>query len=402
MASPKASGRMIRTSISESDKFASLSPMAAVLFCMLIPHYNTHGKLFAGPGHIKDLVCPHVPYFSYDNLPEYLQEISDKTSVKWFKSAGKMWLHSLHHLSEHQELRADKMGKDSLPAYESSGSSPGVVRDLPLRAEGLKVEGFKEEERKEPLSSPVEELAPPPTPAAEEKAVMTERFSIFEFRNAYHQASGELLPGGLINAAQQLCMRHPRDKLEAAFAIMAESGGKTFRYLRTVLEGKTKNTADAGVLAVLAANKAVVEEFSGVDPGRLRFAMVFHWLAEKYPLKGIPRSLSLSFLADYFEALSGCDLDDVEAGARYHFNHGSKFFPQAPPALRESIQAVVAVKLRKSYQAGVEAEQAEPDDPAELLRYYQETIAGMERLGLDTTGWYVDESGERPQLVTGV
>lgn len=175
MASPKASGRMVRKKISESEKFASLSPEAAVLFVMLIPHFNAHGKMPGGPGVIKDEIVPLIPYFSYENLPQYLQEISDKTNVKWFRVGTKWWIHSLNFLSKHQDLRPDKLGSDDLPSYvpeppptgrgeekqdeptgretpeaKPCGSSPGVVRDFPSRAEGLKVR--REEEGLNPSS----------------------------------------------------------------------------------------------------------------------------------------------------------------------------------------------------------------------------------------------------------
>lgn len=148
MASPKASGRMINRSISESENFASLSPIAAVLFAMLIPHFNAHGKMAAGPGLIKDEVANLIPYLSYENIPEFLQEISDKTNVKWFKQGNKYWLHSINFNSEHQHLDSSKMGTDTLPSYRvvvESESSAGVATDSPSRAEGFKVEGFKEE-----------------------------------------------------------------------------------------------------------------------------------------------------------------------------------------------------------------------------------------------------------------
>lgn len=148
MASPKASGRMINRSISESENFASLSPIAAVLFAMLIPHFNAHGKMAAGPGLIKDEVANLIPYLSYENISEYLQEISHKTNVKWFKQGNKYWLHSINFNSEHQHLDATKMGTDALPSYSDvveSPGSPAEVPDFPSRAEGFKVEGFKEE-----------------------------------------------------------------------------------------------------------------------------------------------------------------------------------------------------------------------------------------------------------------
>lgn len=164
MASPTARGRMIRRSISESKKIASLSPEAAVLFVMLIPHLNAHGKMPGGPGVVKDEVVPLIPYISYETTPGLLREISEKTNLKWFRQGARWWIHALD-FHDHQDLRADKLGSDDLPSWveveeslsdepevaeivkfrEWSGSGPGVVRDFPSRAEGLKVRREEEE-----------------------------------------------------------------------------------------------------------------------------------------------------------------------------------------------------------------------------------------------------------------
>lgn len=131
---PSADGRMLRRDIANSSGFASLSPMAAVLFCMLIPHFNAHGKLNGGAGFIKDEICPKVPYLTYANIPGLLQEISDRTSVKYFEHDSRWWLHSIHFLTRHQKLRPEKLGEDKLPSWsvelrENSGSCSGELRD---------------------------------------------------------------------------------------------------------------------------------------------------------------------------------------------------------------------------------------------------------------------------------
>lgn len=115
---------MIRKSISNSKGFASLSPEAAVLFCMLIPHLDSYGKINGGPGYIKDEVCPRVPYLTADKIKELLQEISDKTSVKWFEVDGRWFIHSIKFLKNHQKLSTDKIGSDILPNYS------GVTQEL--------------------------------------------------------------------------------------------------------------------------------------------------------------------------------------------------------------------------------------------------------------------------------
>lgn len=132
MANPQADGRMINRAIADSDKFAALSPEAAVLFTMLIPWFNAHGKMNGGAGHIKDEICPKISYLTYENIPDLLKEISEKTSVKWFKDGGRYWIHSLHFNTEHQNLK--KQGTDKLPSYspelvpDKSETSPELVQ----------------------------------------------------------------------------------------------------------------------------------------------------------------------------------------------------------------------------------------------------------------------------------
>lgn len=113
----KAEGRMIRKSISDSKGFASLSPEAAVLFCMIIPHLDSYGKMNGGAGYVKDEVCPRVSYLTLELLPSLLAEISQKTNMKWFDVDGRMFIHSTKFLKNHQKLSTDKIGSDKLPSY---------------------------------------------------------------------------------------------------------------------------------------------------------------------------------------------------------------------------------------------------------------------------------------------
>jgi hypothetical protein len=422
MASPKSSGRMIRKSVSESGKIPVLSPEAAVLFFMLIPHYSSHGKMLAGPGVIKDEVVPLIPYFTYDNLPQYLQEISDNTSVKWFRHNGKWYLHSLNFLAEHQDLREDRLGKDELPDYplsgqvpEQSGSSPGAKQDLPLRAEvgrekreenqgGQKPASSQPEEEKAtappypPASAEAGRRPPSPPPARQDRKPVEEtaaerqiRATIAEKRERLER----LFPWVEIDVLEEkICARYRGQPVIDPWLLVLEAFKR---------EPRRRGTSGE-VEEVLKANGMAVREFAGGDPVRMRFAVVLAWLAERYPLQGRPRPLSVSLLLDWHEALADVDPDDLAAGARRHWRSAgrdSRFFPSNPGVLRESVQAVVAEAARRSVQATVEEAQAEPEDSAELARYYQETIEGARLMGLDVSGWYVDESGDRPRLVTG-
>lgn len=121
---------MINTCIADSRGVAKLSPKALALFCLMIPHINPHGKMQAGAGTIKDLVCPHIKWLTVKTIPGLLTEISESTSVKYFHDeTGRYFLHSLKFTVKHQKLRKDRMGKDHLPDYPGySSTSPGVVR----------------------------------------------------------------------------------------------------------------------------------------------------------------------------------------------------------------------------------------------------------------------------------
>lgn len=121
---------MINRDISDSKGFAKLSPEAAVLFTMLIPHYNAHGKLNGGPGYLKDEVCPRISYLTIAKIPKLLTQITNETSVKWFESDGRHWIHSTNFLTEHQKLSKDRLGRDLLPTYS------GVTRKISYEGEG--------------------------------------------------------------------------------------------------------------------------------------------------------------------------------------------------------------------------------------------------------------------------
>ena len=145
MPDPRSRGRMIRRDASNSKKLAALSPKSLALFLMLIPHFDAHGKMNGDPMFIKSEVVPLVSWMTLPVIRRALADIHACTNVKWFESNGRWWLHSLN-WREHQDIRADRLGADSLPSYPSgelrdkSGTTPGEV---PLEGE---VQGEGEEE----------------------------------------------------------------------------------------------------------------------------------------------------------------------------------------------------------------------------------------------------------------
>jgi len=128
MASPKTRGRMINRDISDSKGFAKLSPEAAVLFVMMIPHFSPYGKLNGDPGYLKGGICPRVKYLTVAKIPKLLEEITEHTSVKWFEYDGRYWIHSLNFITEHQNINLERAGPDLLPSY-SGISTPSKYKE---------------------------------------------------------------------------------------------------------------------------------------------------------------------------------------------------------------------------------------------------------------------------------
>ena len=145
---------MLNKDISDSKGYAKLSPSAAVLFCMMVPHYTPYGKMNGDPGYLKGEVCPRISYLTLENIPKHLEEISEYTSVKWFEYDGRMWIHSIKFTSEHQHINMDRVGPDLLPNY--SGITPTEVEvealSLSLReGEEVPKDGPSPSTRKTPI-----------------------------------------------------------------------------------------------------------------------------------------------------------------------------------------------------------------------------------------------------------
>lgn len=116
MASPKIKGRMLSKDISRSEKFTALSKESQILFVMIIPHLNSFGKLNGNAEFIKGEVCPLIEWLDIATIKKCLNEISEKTSLKWFAQGRMNYLHFLS-WEKHQKLEPSKLGTDDLPSY---------------------------------------------------------------------------------------------------------------------------------------------------------------------------------------------------------------------------------------------------------------------------------------------
>ena len=140
------SGRIIDSSISESDKIASLSLKSLALFPFLIAHLNSHGKMKAEPSIIKGLVVPKIKIFNEKDIKKCLLEINNKTNLKWFLHKGLYYLHSLNWKDHQKGLR--RLGDDLLPDY--SRTTPGL---LPPEVKEEEEEEEVKKENKEEIES---------------------------------------------------------------------------------------------------------------------------------------------------------------------------------------------------------------------------------------------------------
>lgn len=139
---------MIRKNISRSQKLGQLTPEALSLFCLLLPHFNAHGKMEAHPAAIKGIVCPWIDWLDIPQIESCLREISVKTNVKWFECDGGYFLHALS-WDDHQDIR--RRGRDYLPSYpgELPTSARIDVAQIPPELE-VEREREKEEQREDP------------------------------------------------------------------------------------------------------------------------------------------------------------------------------------------------------------------------------------------------------------
>lgn len=173
------SGRIINEDISQSDKIGSLSPKSLALFCLIIPHFNAHGKMVGGPGYIKDLVCPKVKWLTAKAIINSLKEISEKTNVKWFKNNGLWYIHSLSW--QHHQPGLRRLGPDKLPSYndslpDRSGTTPEPV---PPEVE-VEVEVEREVEVEGEKTKPLKADSPQPVDKSELKKQAVE---VLEYLN---------------------------------------------------------------------------------------------------------------------------------------------------------------------------------------------------------------------------
>jgi len=160
MADPKIPGRMIRRSIATDKGVARMTAEETAVFCMILPHLDSFGKLIGEPAYIKEVALPFAPWATLKVIESALKATNKHTSVKWFKGKdGRRYLHAVQ-FERHQLLEKDKRGMDLLPSYprkksptksttESTTESPTQSRLSRLRSRSGSGSEFKEEKKEE-------------------------------------------------------------------------------------------------------------------------------------------------------------------------------------------------------------------------------------------------------------
>jgi len=141
---------MIRRSIATDKGIARLNAEQTAVFCMILPHLDSYGKMIGEPAYVKEVALPFASWATVQIVEEALKAISRHTRVRWFRGRdGRRYLHAVQ-FERHQSLEKDKRGADLLPSYlqsksasKSSSSRRPVVESV---APEVEVEGKEKEE----------------------------------------------------------------------------------------------------------------------------------------------------------------------------------------------------------------------------------------------------------------
>ncbi len=221
-----------------------------------------------------DRIMELIAKFSSENKIRYSFETRELLILNWkkhnegfFKAENK---NSIRAISE----GAAKIKDEELKGVVFSWLGADVAPTLPPTQDPAP----QPEPKPEPEPKPDKDddassqaSTPPLPPAPEEEA--SSSMSIFEFRAGFREATGQLMPGGCNAKASELCRRYSREQIKGAFEVTATQGGRTFRYVEQVLDGKPRPeprgrdrpSLDEERERILAANAAACRDFCEVQ-----------------------------------------------------------------------------------------------------------------------------------------
>lgn len=274
--------RTIKPELFLHETLAELSFQARYLFIGLFTQADRRGRLEDRP---KRLKASLLPYDEVD-VAALLDGLHESGFIIRYQ-VDNLRLIQIVSFEKHQRINGDEAKAESkYPAYIQSNHEESTTYDTSNSEEAEKKHerstqenGNKEGKGKERKGTDKDNdnthARDLPEVVADSEQSLS-KISINEFRFLFQEATGNLMPGGCNQQASDLCRLYPREKIKSAFEITALQGGKTLKYVASVLEGKPKPEAiearsrDRPTLEeererILAANAEACREFCGVS-----------------------------------------------------------------------------------------------------------------------------------------
>ena len=236
--------RTVKPDLFMHEELAELPIICRYLFIGMFTQADRRGRMEDRPKRLKACLLPYDDV-DFDAL---LDELQAGGFIIRYEVDG-LKLIQIVSFEKHQRFTGDEARSESkLPEYIGS-----IKQEVEKKQErntqetsekpGKERKG-REEERNiyyDDSSSQASTTPLPPTTDGEPSS--SEKISINEFRFLFQEATGSLMPGGCNQQASELCRFYSREQIKSAFEITAVQGGKTLKYVASVLEGKPKPDA---------------------------------------------------------------------------------------------------------------------------------------------------------------
>lgn len=236
--------RTVKPDLFMHEELADLPIICRYLFIGLFTQADRRGRMEDRPKRLKACLLPYDDV-DFDALLDDLQ--AGGFIIRYEVDGVK--LIQIVSFEKHQRFTGDEARSESkLPEYTESIKQEADKKQERNTKETSEKPGKerkgKEEERNiyyDDSSSQASTTPLPPT--TDEKPSSSEKMSINEFRFLFQEATGSLMPGGCNQQASELCRIYSREQIKSAFEITAVQGGRTLKYVTSVLEGKPKPDA---------------------------------------------------------------------------------------------------------------------------------------------------------------
>jgi len=230
--------RTIKPEFFTSEQIMELRPLTRLLFIGIWPFCDDHGVHSASLKTLKAEIFPSDDITIAD-LADMMDELIIRRLVVEYSSNDRNYWH-VTGWSTHQKI--DKPSYKHPFPYEqnqvvkdhSSNDRRMVVERSTTESNGMESNGMEGSRSK--TTTVLTQLGL----KNQNQEPSSLKMSLFEFRSGYQEATGELLKGGNNETAAEACRHYARSDIEEAFRITALQGGRTLKYVLTVLKGDPK------------------------------------------------------------------------------------------------------------------------------------------------------------------